>query len=99
MTTIDTVTIQTEPFPAIVLGGTGSAPHQVALRGTRQHLAGQVESAPERWSAVIPLLNSQWKSAPMPPRSGRYIVGDVVVDAQLPASQLIEGVTRVSFER
>ncbi|MBK4347380.1 CDP-glycerol glycerophosphotransferase family protein [Lacisediminihabitans changchengi] len=105
MTTIDTLGVQTEPSPAILLGGPGTAPQHLTLAGTRQQLVGAVTDAGDRWSATIPLLSAHWKSAPMPPRSGRYTLGGAVggvVDAvelaaDLPASQLIEGVTRISF--
>ena len=97
--TIDTIGIQTEPSPAIVVGGPGIPPEQLTLDGTRQQLVGVSRAEGDRWSAEIPLLSEHWKSVPLPPRSGRYRLGGATVTGELPASQLIEAVTRIGFHR
>jgi hypothetical protein len=106
---IDSVTVLTSLSPAIAIRGelTVGNPSQLVLRGSRQTICCDIVVTGSRWSATVPLLNSVWGGPLLPPRSGRYVViaSDaagaplaIEVDAELPASQLIEGATRVSFD-
>ncbi len=88
--------------PSILLGGTfvGPLPSEVGFTGSRERLAAQPVADGARWSVTLPLLSSHWRGPLLPPRSGRY-VGSAMVDEHtvLPASQLITGVTRITFVR
>ena len=87
--------------PAILLEGEldrGATP-LIELSGSRQRLPGTVRMHGPHWSATIPLLRSQWGGPALPPRSGRYVLAGVTAAADLPAAQLIVGVTRARFSR
>ncbi|CAN5186644.1 hypothetical protein BH09ACT2_BH09ACT2_18280 [soil metagenome] len=103
---IDTVVVTTGQLPAIVFEGPGLAPAGFRLRASRQVLPAQLISLGSRWSARVPLLVSTWNGPLMPARSGRYAViasaddgsrMPVILPAELPASQLLPAITRVTF--
>jgi CDP-glycerol glycerophosphotransferase len=100
-TIVESIEIRATDDPTIVLEGSfdGAAP-SFALAGSRQSLPATVVAKGSRFTATIPLLSSQWLSPPLPPRSGEYLLESDPLDirAQLPAPQLIKGVTRVRFE-
>jgi CDP-glycerol glycerophosphotransferase len=99
-TIIDTVVVRATDRPAIVVSGSfdGAAP-VLELVGSRLALPATVTTDVDRFTAIIPLLTSQWLSPMLPPRSGEYtLTGEQALDAELPAPQLLKGITRVSFE-
>ncbi len=97
---IETVEVDAEGRSILLSGTAGSAP-ALSIAGSRQTLAATVSGGSGRFTAVVPLELSTWKSPLLPARSGEYLLhGATLADAaELPAPQLIEGVTRVRFER
>src|SRR5450830_241289 len=106
---IDSIIVTPSPSPAIALEGavTGAVPARLVVRGSRQTLSTDITVDGSRWTATLPLLHSMWGRPALPPRSGPYVViaqaadGSplgIEVDTELPAPQLIEGLTRVSFD-
>ncbi|MES2171530.1 MAG: CDP-glycerol glycerophosphotransferase family protein, partial [Actinomycetota bacterium] len=67
----------------------------------RLDLVGEAATDADGFVVSVPLTYSRWKSAPLPAQSGEYVLvgADLAIDAELPAPQLIEGVTRVRFAR
>ncbi|WP_394769009.1 CDP-glycerol glycerophosphotransferase family protein [Lacisediminihabitans sp.] len=106
---VDSVTVLSSPAPTVAFAGSVSVgtPARLEVRGSRQTLGAPVAVAKGRWSASLPLLDSLWGGAALPPRSGQYeailLTADgsplrLDVDTDLPAPQLVEGVTRVAFD-
>jgi CDP-glycerol glycerophosphotransferase len=101
--TVESIVVVPTEQPVVVLEGvySGAAPTSVAFAGTRQELRASVLTDGTTWSAKLPMLNSRWKSAPLPPRSGRYTLEsdacEISITAELPAPQLVKGVTRIDF--
>jgi len=91
-----------EEKPALILEG-GGAPRSIALLGSRQELPAEVTAIVGGWSARIPLRISRWGGPELAPRSGVYrlsIDGSAVTAGglELPAPQLIAGLTRVVLD-
>lgn len=100
--TIDSVVVDASVAPAIILSGNivGADEAEISLTGTRQSISAAATVDGSRWSATLPLLASHWHSPLLPPRSGRYrSAASLDAATPLPASQLIVGVTRVTFSR
>ena len=104
VTVVDTVVVTTGQLPSIVFEGPGEAPAEFRLQASRQVLPAELISLGNRWSARVPLLVSNWNGPLLPARSGRYSVVATASDgsrmslqkpAELPAPQLLPGVTRV----
>ena len=104
VTVVDTVVVTTGQLPSIVFEGPGEAPAEFRLQASRQVLPAELISLGNRWSARVPLLVSNWNGPLLPARSGRYSVVAIASDgsrmslqkpAELPAPQLLPGVTRV----
>jgi len=104
VTVVDTVVVTTGQLPSIVFEGPGEAPADFRLQASRQVLPAELMSLGNRWSARVPLLVSNWNGPLLPARSGRYSVVATASDgsrmslqkpAELPAPQLLPGVTRV----
>ena len=104
LTVVDTVVVTTGQLPSIVFEGPGEAPAEFRLQASRQVLPAELISLGNRWSARVPLLVSNWNGPLLPARSGRYSVVAIASDgsrmslqkpAELPAPQLLPGVTRV----
>ena len=104
VTVVDTVVVTTGQLPSIVFEGPGEAPAEFRLQASRQVLPAELISLGNRWSARVPLLVSNWNGPLLPARSGRYSVVATASDgsrmslqkpAELPAPQLLRGVTRV----
>lgn len=104
VTVVDTVVVTTGQLPSIVFEGPGEAPAEFRLQASRQALPAELISLGNRWSARVPLLVSNWNGPLLPARSGRYSVVATASDgsrmslqkpAELPAPQLLPGVTRV----
>jgi CDP-glycerol glycerophosphotransferase (TagB/SpsB family) len=85
-------------------------PASLTLSGTRQRLTATLhrDDATSTWRAEFLVLASSWNGPPLAPRSGGYnLVAEAAdghalplsIRAELPAQQLISGVTRVAFER
>ena len=105
VTVVDTVVVTTGQLPSIVFEGPGEAPADFRLQASRQVLPAELISLGNRWSARVPLLVSNWNGPLLPARSGRYSVIATASDgsrmslqkpAELPAPQLLPGVTRVA---
>ena len=100
--TIETVAVEASSIAAIIVTGSFTAePPKIALDGSRQGLPGSVAVLGSNFTATIPLASSHWSSPPLPPRSGEYVLSGAALEPgiELPAAQLIAGVTRVRFER
>jgi CDP-glycerol glycerophosphotransferase (TagB/SpsB family) len=95
-----------------VFAGTSLADRPVALllAGTRQRLVATLDrdDTASTWRAEFVLLNSSWHGPLLAPRSGSYTLIAETTDgrslplsirAELPAQQLITGVTRVAVEQ
>ncbi|MCU1514091.1 MAG: putative glycosyl/glycerophosphate transferase, partial [Microbacteriaceae bacterium] len=101
--TIDVIDLDFGVSPALLFEGAGKPPTELALRGSRQELAAEILSRGSRWQARLPLLSSRWLGPLLAPRSGSYelVIGQAPValayGVELPAPQLILGVTRISF--
>ncbi|MCU1415315.1 MAG: hypothetical protein JWN80_2655 [Microbacteriaceae bacterium] len=97
---IDSVSVDADAR-SIVLGGPSSDVVFVDFGGSRQKLSGTVSNEAGRLVVRVPLLQSRWRSAVLPAQSGEYVLlgAALAATAELPAPQLIEGVTRVRFER
>jgi len=99
---IDSITVDASDRSAVVLCGsfTGAIP-QLALAAPRQVLRAAVEMAGGRFTARIILSAANWLGPALPPRSGDYLVigATVAESAELPAPQLLPGVTLVRFRR
>ena len=105
VTVVDTVVVTTGQLPSIVFEGPGEAPAEFRLQASRQVLPAELIALGNRWSARVPLLVSNWNGPLLPARSGRYSVIATASDgsrmslqkpAELPAPQLLPGVTRVA---
>jgi CDP-glycerol glycerophosphotransferase (TagB/SpsB family) len=96
--TVDSVTLATEPAPALVVSGLRSAgtPTELALTGTRLSLPASIATTTSRWTATIPLLVSRWQGPALPPPSGTYVLG-ATLDASLPAAALLPALFRIAF--
>ncbi|CAN5230390.1 hypothetical protein BH09ACT1_BH09ACT1_06280 [soil metagenome] len=94
------------------VAGTSAADRPVALvlAGARQRLSATLDrdDIDGTWRAEFALLGSSWNGPLLAPRSGSYrLVAEAAdgrtiplsIRAELPAQQLISGVTRVAFER
>ncbi|HEY0261132.1 MAG TPA: CDP-glycerol glycerophosphotransferase family protein [Lacisediminihabitans sp.] len=100
---IDTVVVTATDSPSVIFEGHGML-RGADLVGSRQSLAAEVTWRGDTWRAEVPLLDSSWRGPLLPPRSGRYVLTAAGPDpipvsstAELPAPQLLPGVTRVSF--
>jgi CDP-glycerol glycerophosphotransferase len=97
---IDSVSINAERRSITIAGTVDGAP-ELSITGSRQSLDIAVSRRARRFSAVVALELSRWRSPLLPARSGEYRVRGAVLAAsvELPAPQLIEAVTRVRFDR
>jgi CDP-glycerol glycerophosphotransferase (TagB/SpsB family) len=99
--TVDAADVDVERRSVIVSGRYSGAAPTIELSGGRQQLVGTVTAGSGRFTAVVPLETSHWQGPVLPARSGEYTLADIDLadELALPAPQLIEGVTRVRFER
>lgn len=71
---IESVTLVSDPVPALQIRGSGAPPRAIELAGSRLRLPGRIAGGGSStgWRATVPLLASRWGGPEVPPPSGTY---------------------------